>query len=112
MQVSDRSGAHLRALNLISSQGRLAVSDLHYQLYDTAGELMDQSEPAAEQVTFVKLVVDHWHDVLRDSAPLTAAQRDRAERIERQALACGLACLLSARTGEPESPAKLMQLQR
>ena len=113
LQVSDRAGDHARALHMISSAGRLSVDDLRYELYDAAGELMDQTASAVTPMSFVDLVADHWRQVLRgEGAEPERRARDRDDVLERQALACCLACLLSARTCAPESPAKLIELER
>ena len=112
LQVSDRAGNHFRALHVISSKGRLGVNDLRYHLYDVGGDLMDQAAPSVEPVSFVDLVADHWRQMLHRPAPPEPAQRQRADRVEQQAVACCLASLLSARTGEPESPGKLIDLAR
>jgi len=112
MQASDRAGNHLRTLHLISTKGRLAVNDLRYDLCDVTGNMMDQMPPAVESVAFVDLVADHCRQVLREARASDPRAAAGFSQLELSALACCQACLLSARTGEPESPAKLMALQR
>ena len=112
MQASDRAGNHLRVLHVISTRGRLAVTDLRYDLCDATGNMMDQMLPAVEPVAFVDLVADHCRQVLREARAPDPHAATHFGQLELSALACCQACLLSARTGEPESPAKLMELQR
>ena len=112
LQASDRAGNHLRALHAISTKGRLAVTDLRYDLCDATGNVMDQMSPSVEPVAFVDLVADHCRQLLREARTSDLRAAAQFNQLELSALACCQACLLSARTGEPESPAKLMELQR
>lgn len=109
VQVSDRAAQHLRQMHLIGKGGRLAVDDAGYQLFGADGEVMDQSRGKARMPAgFIDLVVADWQGAIRQPPTATPLGRE----IELAAMACCLASVLSARTGEAESPAKLIEMQQ
>jgi hypothetical protein len=109
LQISDRAPRHARRLLALGEAGQLKVHDSCYELLDAKGEVIDAHPAAAEPPTFAALVVHHWRQFLDQPA---AAQSASAPGREREALACCLACLLSSRTGQPESPGQLLDLRR
>ncbi len=110
LQISDRAGEHRRHLMLVGKGGVLRVEDTDYTLRDTTGGLVDQSPPLRGRTAFVDLIADDWRQVMR--APAGEPQNPAKQLVrERDALACCLATMLSARTQEPENPARLAELQ-
>lgn len=108
IEASDTAAATRRELSVLSAAAQLHVSDAAYELRQADGNLLDASDPATgpvpEQPSFVDLIAYQWRPLLERPAPPAAPGR--------QALACVHACLLSARTGQPESPSTLLQLSR
>lgn len=105
LQVTDRAAPAERIVQIIGDHGRLRAGDLDYDLIDAAGHRLDHQRPEGGEVGFVDLIAWQWSRLLqRPAAPEPAPD-------EAQLLACCLACHLSARTGEPESPGKLLAVQ-
>ncbi len=108
VQVSDRAAQLERTLQIISPQGHLLATDTGYQLFDAAGHRQDQSDQKPQAVDYATLVASHWKDLISDTntakPPTPTTVRDAS------VLACCMACLLSARTTQPESPAMLLKL--
>ena len=108
LHVSDQAAAARRRLHVLGAGGELLVRDTDYALYDRAGALIDEHRPKLRQESVADLIAHHWRRVMeRPPGPPTVAPTAAAE-----ALACCQACLLSARTGAPEDPRKLMALGR
>lgn len=107
VMVSDCCAPHYRALHVIADQGQWFVDDLGYQLHDKDGNLLDQSRPRKTKACFTDLIVGHWKQLIERKSNFI--QNDPCE--VKAVLACCLASALSARTGEPESPRKLLELQ-
>ncbi|MCC6580887.1 MAG: hypothetical protein IT440_10640 [Phycisphaeraceae bacterium] len=108
IQAADRGGASQRSLEIFGDTGHLRVSDDAYDLHDTQGALLDASEMPAEQSVYADLVAQDWKRLIDQPSLLvhaTASGPDLAE-----VLACVMACRLSSRTGEPESPQKMLEL--
>jgi len=102
-----------RMIHLIGELGRLRVTDCAYELFDHQGSLLDEAvhQPTDKAqdspFTFAAAVAHHWRQLIDRPALANPQMRDRAKH-EAMALACCLTCLLSARTGTAESPAKLL----
>ena len=96
-----------RQLQLIGERGRLRVTDRAYELFDHQGALLDEAIATTAPPTFAATVVHHWQQLIDRPSLANPPRRDRALH-EASALACCLACLLSARTGTAESPGKLL----
>lgn len=109
LEVSDRTGRAARRLRIVGDQGRLRVSDFGYEFFDAAGLLLDERPPAAMADAFVELIVAQW---LRWLDRPDAAASEPPGPSESHLLACCLATLLSARTGQPESPEKMLAWRR
>ncbi|MFP4144387.1 MAG: hypothetical protein ACLFV3_04520 [Phycisphaeraceae bacterium] len=103
--ATDRGATACRRLLVIGENGQLRVSDASYELHHGSGDLLDSatldapSDPAS-------LVAGHWQRLIDRPAPPTSRAMDE------QVLACCAACLLSARTGQPERPSRLLQMRR
>ncbi len=108
IEVCDTAARTRRELTVLSRDAQLRVTDADYELRLADGSVLDSSvsasQPLAEPPSFVDLVAHQWRQLLERPAPPAAPGR--------QALACLHACLLSARTGQPESPGTLLQLSR
>lgn len=109
LQVSDNAGSHFRALRLLGDHANLAADDLNYHLADSKGKPLDHKEmpSAGPGSLFPDLVARQWKQIVeRPQAIPPTPPAQSAQRV----LACCLATLLSARTGQPESPATLLSL--
>ncbi len=108
MQASDQAAAHHRQMHVIGKDGRLEVSDHAYRLLSADGKIADQAAEDRGRTDVIDLITDDWRRLLRQAQSLTP----RDAESELSAMACCLACQLSARTGEAESPAKLKAMQQ
>lgn len=107
MELSDQVGPVRRELRVVGDHGQVSVRDDVYGLYGPDGGLMDGREPVGAGPGAADLIAAQWRRMLdRGVAASMGAERgpDPPELV-----ACCLACLLSARTGEPESPEKLLK---
>lgn len=103
--ATDQSAELTRRLTVVGDQAQLTVTTGGYQLTRTTGELMDQLI-AEREPTYLEQLAAQWRRLIDQRTP---PPEHRAER-ERHAIACCHACLLSARTGEPESPRRVLEL--
>jgi hypothetical protein len=108
LQASDQAAAHHRQIHVIGQDGRLEVSDQAYRLLSADGKIADQAIEDNGRTDVIDLITEDWRGLLRQAEPLTP----RDAETELSAMACCLACQLSARTGEAESPAKLIAMQQ
>ncbi|MEM1211001.1 MAG: hypothetical protein AAGI68_01775 [Planctomycetota bacterium] len=111
--LASNAAAHThRQLTALAPDAHLHLTDTRYSLHQPDGTLLEQSPPEAaespEAMPYPDLLAYHWRRLL-DRQHL-AEHTPNATR-HRHALACCLACLLSARTGQPESPTRLLDLQ-
>ncbi len=104
LQVSDRTGPNDRQLTIVGDQSRIRAGDLDYDLIDHEGRPLDHRQSAEATGGFTQLIAWQWKRVLQRPS-VTPAQAPPPD--DAQILACCLACLLSARTGQPESPGKI-----
>lgn len=105
--ASDRGGHDARRLEALGDAAHLTVNDASYTLLDLEGEPIDRHEGDGQPTTVADLVADQWRRTLeRGGAGPTAVPPPR--RVS--ALACCEACLLSARTGQPESPRRVLEM--
>ena len=107
VMVSDCCAPHYRSLHVIGDQAQWHIDDLGYQLHGKDGKLLDQSRPRKTKVHFADLIAGHWKQLIERKLNFVQNRPDEVEA----ALACCLASALSVRTGEPESPRKLLELQ-
>ncbi len=104
----------LRRLEVLSPKSELAITDTGFRLIGPAGDepdaLLEGSDAANDPPTgFLDQCVDQWRRLL--DRPISAREIPDANR-QIHALACCLACLLSARTGQSESPHLVLQMGR
>ena len=105
VQASDRASGCPRTMQVVGDQGQLEINDNAYQLRDAAGTLLDEHQATNPSTDLADLIAAQWQQLIdRDPAAATS-QSDHGH-----ALACCLACQLSARTGQAESPAKFLEI--
>lgn len=108
LHVSDQAGLGGRSLFVQGERAELHIGDHEYELRDLDGKIIDRMEAEGTDSTgFADLIAWQWHQFLR--------QRERrfdrdGQQINTRALVCCLSCLLSSRTGQPESPIKLLSM--
>ena len=112
LQISDQAADERRYLHVLGQQAELRITDTGYDLRQSDGQILDHSQPTPTGIPFVDLIASQWRSLLhrRDLAEPTAA--GIPPHREADVLACCLACLLSARTGQPENPRKLLEMGR
>lgn len=118
LEASDRAVVRRRELTVLNAAADFHVDDTSYRLHpapratptpapEKPGEAAPSPESggdAAATLGYVDLIADQWRQwIERPVAPTPPG-------VVAQALACVHACLLSARTGQAESPAKLLRL--
>lgn len=110
LQISDRSPAPLRQLTVTTDDAQGVITD---HTSDFLGPNFSDAEADGQSSsTAVSPPLSHTiADAIARPLEQPPAQPPTSYEHDRQALACSLATLLSARTGEPESPYKLLQLQ-
>ncbi|MEX0886241.1 MAG: hypothetical protein WD009_07355 [Phycisphaeraceae bacterium] len=116
IDVADHAGSPHRHLHALGDHGELRITDAGYTLHHTAGQLLDRGNPYT-RLPFPELVAHQWRGLLTaaDSDGPQASHRASAtaqagHRHDAHALACCLACLLSARTAAPEDPRRLLEI--
>lgn len=111
LQISDRASDERRYLHVLSQQAELRITDTGYDLRQADGGVVDRGEPAPAGIPFADLIASQWRRLL-NQPDLAPPPPEAPPHRDAQALACCLACLLSARTGQPESPRKLLEMGR
>ncbi|MBL4701308.1 MAG: hypothetical protein JKX85_08620 [Phycisphaeraceae bacterium] len=110
MLLSDHAAMSHRQMTLLGHDAQLIVTDTRYELYQPDGTIIDQWACETQMPCFGELVSDGCHAALTN--PYAQAIDDATLINRRQAaLGCAHACLISARTGEPETPARILELQ-
>lgn len=109
--AADNCPALPRTLVVLGDTGQLTVTPTGYHLRSSDGTTIDQLEPPSGSAAVpptLDQMADQWRRLLdqRNTADESGTRRDQ------QALACTLACLLSAKTGQPESPQRVMQMSK
>lgn len=118
LALSDRAGRWRRELVLLGEGGRLALTDAGFERTDPSGALVDSSRTVAgapaprggagglfeADAGAVEAIAGPIADLLDPHAP-RPVPADRAT-----VLAIAEAALLSARTGQPESPATVLRM--
>lgn len=107
LQISDAASDQRRYLHVISGSAELRITDSGYDLRQSNGTVVDRREASPEGIPFVDLVVAQWRRLL-DRPGLSPIPSPPGR--DADALACCIASLLSARTGQPESPRKLIAI--
>lgn len=103
--VSDSANPTPRRLEALGSESQLLITDAGYTLTRLDGEHVDDHTHDGP-TTPTDLIAHQWRRLIdhRGATP------DPTMRRQRDALACCLACQLSARTGQPESPGRVAQM--
>ncbi len=108
VRISDRAGPWRRTVHTVADNGYLRVTDHDYALFDDAGNCLDHLDAAnKDPFTFDQLLAANWNRLIEQP---NDAPPDRPPPPASHTLACCLASLLSARTGQPESPRNLLQI--
>jgi len=108
LAVADAGGGTPRRLEVLGQQAHLTATDNTYQLHHADGREIDSHTSQTPAPEFVTLVADQWRGLME--RPST--NQPTADPAEARALACCQASVLSARTGQPEAPAKLLEMRR
>ncbi len=115
LDLHDAAPDTQRRLHVAGPDGHLLVTDGRYRLIHTPPSPASDGAPhdeddidaspadAPEHVSYLDLIADHWRRLL-DRPPMPANPS-----LDRLALACVHAMLLSARTGQPERPDQLLR---
>jgi len=105
--VSDQAAELTRRLTVVGDQAQLVITAGSYRLTRTNGEVVDHQD-ADREPNYTEQLAAQWRRLIDQRTP---PPEHRAAR-EQHALACCLACILSARTGTPESPARVLEMAR
>jgi predicted dehydrogenase len=104
--VSDRAAAWHRRLIALGSEGQLTLEDSGYRLITREGKELDSlAAHDAAPPDPAEMIAAQWQRHIDNPAALPASDALAV-------IACCQAALLSCRTGEHESPAKLLHMQR
>ena len=106
VMVSDATGCRERSLHMIGDEASVRVDDFDYDLSDADGRLLDSYHRETRGSDFADLVADDWSRLI-DRGPIVAQDTPPPDQV----LACCLACQLSARTSEPESPGTFLTMR-
>ena len=106
VQVTDLAGTRRRTLDVLGDAAQLHVSDTGYDVCELDGTRLDHFDQAATEPPFVDLIVAQWRRLIDVPARLDS------DTSPRDVLACCLATMLSARTGQPERPDGILQMRR
>jgi hypothetical protein len=108
LAASDQAATSRRAMTVLGVGGELSVDDHGYVLLQADGTEVDASQRKGPAPGYVDLVVAQWQRILaRGETARPEGGLDGAA----ETLACCLASLLSARTGQPESPGRILEIQ-
>ncbi len=108
INLSDHAAVNQRRLSVIADEGHLTVCQTGYELFDSQGRSIDQDDVQHADVSYPRLIGEHWQRLIEQSDGL--ARGPACSRSD--LISCCLACLLSARTGQPESPARMLEVHR
>lgn len=107
--VSDRGGREGRRIQTLGDDRQLTVDDTAYELTAGDGQTIDAHAGDAKHSTLADLIAAQWLRTLERGqagpAPVPPPRRVAS-------LACCEACLLSARTGQAESPRRVLEMHR
>ncbi len=107
LEVSDSAAVTGRVLRVQGDGASLRITDTAYTLHNPAGEVQDQSGGGGIPSGFADMLAHQWRRLL--DSPAGARLGMHAQQ-RRDAMACCLTCLLSIRTGQPESPGKILEM--
>lgn len=106
--VSDQNVEERMSLDLTGSGGEMHVRPDAYEIYLCESDEREARTDLVATNSIADLVAWQWRRLIgrADFVP-----QDPRAPMNEQVLACCHACLLSARTGEPERPEKLLQIK-
>ena len=109
LTISDQSFVTRRHLHVVGTEAELCIDDwcCEMQLLDDSVE--DRVEQTSADSAFVDLIGAQWRRLLDRPA---GTHNQNPPDHHALALACCLTCLLSTRTGQPESPRNLLAMNR
>ena len=108
VNLSNHAAVNRRRISVIADEGHLIVSQSGYELFDSQGTPIDQDEQQDADLGYPRLIGDHWQRLIEQpDGPALDPACSRSDLIS-----CCLACLLSARTGQAESPARMLEVHR
>ncbi len=108
LEVTDTAGQTGRVLRVQGDSASLRITDSAYTLHAPNGDLLDEASDSGP-AGFVDMLAAQWRRLLDRPNPAGATVHAQSQA---DAMACCLACLLSIRTGQPESPGKLLEMNR
>ena len=108
LEITDRATGTRRELRVQGDDASLHITDSAYTLTGPDNKVLDEAQ-ATGPVGYVDMLAAQWRRLLDRPMPAVTPLQSN-QRAE--AMACCLACLLSIRTGQPESPGKLLQMNR
>ncbi len=108
IRATDRAGVSRRLLHVISDAADLQVRDADYELHDATGTLIDEHRPKLARTGLADLIAAQWQRLIERRGDASTWPHG----LDADALACCQACLLSAKTGTPEDPGKLLRMRR
>jgi len=108
LEVTDRATDTHRQLRVQGDEASLNITDSAYTLTGPDNRVLDEAQ-ATGPAGFVDMLAAQWRRLLDRPLPTTTPMQANQRA---QAMACCLACLLSIRTGQPESPGKLLEMNR
>ncbi|XAL99212.1 hypothetical protein OT109_16725 [Phycisphaeraceae bacterium D3-23] len=105
--ATDHSPAPAQSLTVLGDHGQLTATPTGYRLTRQDGTVEDEKEstPAPPRID---QTANQWRRLIDQRA----STDEPGTRREQAALACTLATLLSAKTGQPESPQRVMQMSK
>ena len=107
LEVSDCAAVTGRVLRVQGDGASLRITDTDYCLHNPSGEVLDQTGGDGIPAGFPDMLAHQWRRLLDSPA---GARLGMHTQQRRDAMACCLACLLSIRTGQPESPGKILEM--
>ena len=104
VSLTDQAGQWFRGVTILGERGCLRVEDDAFEWIDPDGQPIDRSERADEHPDPARII---GQAIARRLSGVTEPEDPR---VRLRAIGMAEAAALSARTGQPESPAKLLHL--
>ena len=110
LALSDRAGRWFRGMTLVGSHGCVRIDDDGFESIDTGGTTIDSSSDAPETDSTEDPAVCAVSREIERALDPHASRPDQQDM--REVLSMCQSAILSARTGEPESPSTILRLSR
>ena len=123
MELTDQAAVSQRSIHLLGEQGQCYADDFSYRLHGIDGKLIDElirsrksRKTAKGKSASMEQEEEDWLRLMAEDLVRTGnleakgTGSDRSGLMYGQALCCASACLLSCKTGQAESPAKLWEI--